>query len=203
MTTVRRTQSSLSHTSSGVSDKLSPLVRPPPRRPLERDVAAQDAVAQKAEATQVGEARPLLEPGEHRQMQWRTEIGDREVEADAPFEMSSHARSVQPTPRLVTQQRLEPTSVEPDRDDDQVVDDALPLVAVLDRDDDLSLSRLDRRRAPSESAKAAGLVEYRLGLQRDDAAVGALEELAPMRLGQPRPVGRVRVEAVLVVTLSA
>ena len=47
-TTVRRTQSSLSQTSSGVSDKLSPLGRNPPCRLLERDVAAQDAVAQEA-----------------------------------------------------------------------------------------------------------------------------------------------------------
>src|SRR5262245_63199956 len=67
MTTVRRTQSSLSHTSSGVSDTLSSLRRNPPARLLKRDVAAQDAVAQEAETAQVGEARPLREPGENRQ----------------------------------------------------------------------------------------------------------------------------------------
>src|SRR6202007_1668071 len=50
-TTVRRTQSSLSQTSS--SDTLSPLPGQV-RRVLWRDVAAQDAVAQQAQAAQVG-----------------------------------------------------------------------------------------------------------------------------------------------------
>ena len=70
-TTVRRTQSSLSQTSSGVSDKLSPLGRNPPCRLLERDVAAQDAVAKKAETAEVREARPLRETREDRQMERR------------------------------------------------------------------------------------------------------------------------------------
>ena len=58
-TTVRRTQSSLSQTSSGVSDKLSPLGHNPRRRLLKWDVAAQDAVAQKAQTAEIREARPL------------------------------------------------------------------------------------------------------------------------------------------------
>src|SRR6478736_5267616 len=58
-TTVRRTQSSLSQTSSGVSDKLSPLGRNRPRRLLDWDVAAQDAVAQKAQTAEIREAGPL------------------------------------------------------------------------------------------------------------------------------------------------
>jgi hypothetical protein len=46
-------------TSSGVSDKLSPLGRNPPRRLLKWNVAAQDAVAQKAQTAEIREAGPL------------------------------------------------------------------------------------------------------------------------------------------------
>src|SRR5262249_1308699 len=136
-------------------------------------------------------------------MQRWTELADRKIDSDSPFERSSGERLLRSTPRLVIQQRFEPPTVEPDRNDDHVVDDPLAFVAVLDRDDDLSLPRFDLGRTPSQGPKAARLVEYRFGLQRKDTAVGALEELAPMRLGQPRPVGGVRVEAVLVVALPA
>src|SRR5262249_35841615 len=121
MTTVRRTQSSLSHTSSGVSDNLSPFGHNLPRRLLERHVTAEDAVARQAEAAQVGEARPLREPREHRQMQRRGQPFNREVDADAPFELGSGERGLEPAPCLLAEQRLEPARVEADRDDDEVV----------------------------------------------------------------------------------
>src|SRR6478609_356455 len=68
MTTVRRTQSSLSQTSLGVSDKLPPLGHDPGSRRsfLERDVPAQDPIAHQAQATQIGKARALSEPCQHR-----------------------------------------------------------------------------------------------------------------------------------------
>jgi len=198
MTTVRRTQSSLSHTSPGVSDKLPPL-RHNPRRLLQRDIAAQDAVAQKAQAAQVGEARSLSEPRDQRQMERRAHAGDRQIELDPLFELGPREPTVEPAASLAAEQPFEPASLETDRDNNEVIGDTLTLVAVLDRDDNLPIAGFDRRCPPGERAKAARLVENRLGLLREDAAVGALEELAPVRLGQPWPVARVGVEAVLVV----
>ena len=152
-TTVRRTQSSLSQTSSGVSDKLSPLGRKLPCRLLERDVAAQDAVAKKTETAEVREARPLRETREDRQMQWRRQSGDRQVDVDPPFELGP-GRLLEPTPRIGAEQRLEPTRVEADGDHDEVVGDALALVVVLDRDDNLPVARFDRRRPAGERAES-------------------------------------------------
>src|SRR5262249_48756824 len=54
----------------------------------------------------------------------------------------------------------------------------------------------------SDGAETAGLVERPFGLQREDAAIGALEELAPLRLGQLWPVSGVGEEPVLVVALA-
>src|SRR6185312_7364054 len=96
-TTVRRTQSSLSQTSSGVSDKLSPLGRNPPRRLLERDVAAQDTVAQEAQTAEIREARPLRQAREDRQMERRGQAGDRQVDVDALFKLGADC-VLEPTP---------------------------------------------------------------------------------------------------------
>ena len=115
---MRRTQSSLSQTSSGVSDKLPPLGCNPPRRLLEWDVAAQDAVAQKTQTAEIREARPLREAREDRQMKRRRQPGDRQVDVDASFELVADC-VLEPTPRVAAEQRLEPASVEADRDDDR------------------------------------------------------------------------------------
>src|SRR6516225_1031239 len=72
MTTVRRTQSSLSQASPGVSDTLPPLWHIT-RQLLQRHVAAQDAVAEQAQTAQVGEARSLGKPGDHREVQRRVQ----------------------------------------------------------------------------------------------------------------------------------
>src|SRR5438034_729736 len=92
--------------------------------------------------------------------------------------------------------------MEADRHDDQVIGDALALVTVLDGDDDLLVTRVDRYRPPGERTVAARGVENRLGLLREHAPVGAREELAPVRLGQRGPVPRVGVPAVLLMALS-
>ena len=65
------------------------------------------------------------------------------------------------------------------------------------------LAGLDRGGPPGKRAEASRLVECRLGLQREDAAIGALQELTPVRLGQTRPLSRVGVKAVLLVALTA
>src|SRR5260370_7696191 len=62
---------------------------------------------------------------------------------------------------------------------------------------------LDRCRSPGERAEAARLVQDRLGLQRDHPAVGAHQELAPVRLGQSGPVPGVGAQAVLPGALPA
>ena len=99
---MRRTQSSLSHTSSGVSDKLSPLGHTLARRFLERNVAAQDAIAQEPETAQIREARSLGEPRQHRQMKWRGEAPDRQIDVDAPFQLGSR-RVLEPTARFTAE----------------------------------------------------------------------------------------------------
>jgi len=164
MTTVRRTQSSLSHTSSEVSDKVSPLGCNASRRFLERDVAAQDAIAQEAKATQVGKARPLSESGQHWQVKRRAHPKDRQVDLDATLELVSCEGALDSAACLASEQRLERVSVEADRDDHQVVGDALALVAVLDRHDDLPFSGVDLNRPSGKGAKSARLVEGRLRL---------------------------------------
>ncbi len=75
---------------------------------------------------------------------------------------------------LPAEQSLEPAGLEADRDDHEVVGDTFALGAVLHRDDYLPLAGVDRHCPPGERAKAARLVEDRLGLQREDAPVGAL-----------------------------
>src|SRR4029077_5680846 len=98
---------------------------------------------------------------------------------------------------------MEQTSVEADGDDDEVVGDTLPLVLVLDRDDDVSVARFDRRCPSGKCAEPPRVIEDRLGLPGTHTSGGPLEELAPMGLRQPRPVAGVGVEAVLVVALAA
>src|ERR1039457_183489 len=110
-------------------------------------------------------------------------------------------RAVDPPASLPAEQPLEPASLEADRDDDEVTGDTLALGAVLDRDGNLPLTGVDHVCPPGERTKAVKLVENRFGLRREDATVGALEELAPVRLSQPRPVPRVGAKAVLVVAL--
>src|SRR6266567_617014 len=202
MTTVRRTQSSLSHPSPGMSDMFPPLRRDAGPL-LQRDIAAQDAVAQQAKAAQVGEAGPLSEPGDQRQVQRRAEASDRKVELDPAFELGSSEPGVEPAAGLAAKQPLEPAGLEADRDDNEVIGNPLALAAVLDRDHNLPLPGFDPHCPPGQRAKAARLIEHRLGLQREDAPVGALEELAPVRLSQAWPVTRIGVEAVLVVALPA
>src|SRR5215475_707033 len=171
MTPVRRTQSSLSHSSPVVSDTLPPSGRSGCRLLLPH-VRAQDAVAQQAKAAQVRKARPLSEAGDRRQVQRRAQAGDRQIELNPPFELGAGERAAE--------QPLEPASLEADRDDDEVVGDTFALAAVLDRDDHLPLAGVDRRRPPGERAKAARGVQDRLGLLGEHAAVGALKELAPV-----------------------
>src|SRR6185436_12111392 len=162
MTTVRRTQSSLSHTSSEVSDKFSPFGCDASCSFLGRDVATQDAVAQEAEATQVGKARPLSEPAQYRQVKRRAQSKDRQVDADASLELLSCEGALESAACVASEQRLERVGVEADRDDHQVVGDALALVAVLDRHDDLPISGVDLNRPSGKGAKSARLVEGRL-----------------------------------------
>ena len=164
-TTVRRTQSSHSHTSPGVSDTFPPLCHRTGARLLQRDVAAQDAVAQQAKAAQVGEARSLGEPGDHGQVQRRAQASDRQVEVDPPFELGPRQRAGEPAARLAAEQPLKPASLEADRDDHQVVGDPLAFAAVLDGDDNLLLAGFDPHRPPGERTEAVRGVEDRLGLR--------------------------------------
>ena len=113
-------------------------------------------------------------------MQRRAQAGDRQIEPDPPFEVGAGERVAEPAAGLAAEQRLEPAGLEADRDHDEVVGDAVALAAVLDRDDYLPLACVDRGRPPGERAKAARGVQDRLGLLGEHAAVGALEELAPV-----------------------
>src|SRR5258708_32560699 len=72
MITVRRTQSSLSQASPGVSDKGPPLGRYARRFPG-RDITAQDPITQQAQAAQIRKARALNQPGHQRQEKRRAE----------------------------------------------------------------------------------------------------------------------------------
>ena len=80
-------------------------------------------------------------------MQWRGQPGDRQVDVDAPFELGP-GRLLEPTPRVVAEQSLEPTRVEADGDHDEVVGDAFALV------DDLPVARFDRCRPAGECAES-------------------------------------------------
>src|SRR5580704_11144231 len=163
----------------------------------------QDPVSQQAKAAEVGEARSLSQPGCLRHVQGWAHPRDRQIEVDPALELSTAKRAAQPLARFLAEQPAEPVGVEADGDDDKVVGDALSLAAVLDRDDGLALARLDRHRAARECPVATRLVENRFGLLGKDAAVSTLDELAPVRLGQPRPVARIGEVAALVITLPA
>src|SRR5258707_437215 len=78
---------------------LSPVGRST-HRLLQRNVAAQDTVAQQAEAAQVGKARSLGEPGDHRQVQRRAQASDRQVEVDPAFELVPRQRAGELATRL-------------------------------------------------------------------------------------------------------
>src|SRR6185437_11955566 len=125
-------------------------------------------------------------------MERRAQAGDRKIDVDPLFERVPGKRAFEPTACIAVEQPLEPVGLEADRDHDEVVGDPLHLV-----------TRLDRRRPTGERAKATRLPKGRLGLQREDAAVSALQELATVPLRQAGPFSGVRVEAVLVVALTA
>src|SRR5436305_12887032 len=91
---------------------------------------------------------------------------------------------------VLTQEGLEPAPIKADGNDNGVIRDALALIAVCDGHNHVVLARLDRGRPPSQSAQAARLVERRLGLQREDATIGALKKLTPLRRGPSRPPSR-------------
>src|SRR6266568_4132894 len=107
-------------------------------------------------------------------MKRRAQPGDGQIDLDPAFELGPGEPAVEPAARLAAEQPFVPAGLEADRDDDEVVGDTLALAAVLDGDDDLPLAGVDRHCPPGERAKAARLVEDRLGLQREDAPVGAL-----------------------------
>ena len=55
-------------------------------------------------------------------MERRGQAGDRQVDVDASFKLGADC-VLEPTPRVVSEQSIEPTSVEADCDDDEVVGD--------------------------------------------------------------------------------
>ena len=147
MTMVRRTQSSLSHASSGTSVTCPPFLVDAVRQPR-RDVPAQDAVTEQAEAAQVREARPLGQTGQDREVKRRAQAGHRQVDVDPPLEPGLGLAEA--PARFVSEERLEPATTEADRHDDQVISDTLALATVLDGDDDLLVARVDSYRPPGE-----------------------------------------------------
>ena len=126
----------------------------------------------------------------------RRQAGHGQVEADAALEFAAAERWPVPGARGAGQQCLEPPPIEANGNNNGVIRDALAFLAVGDGHDHILLARLDCGRPPGKRAESARLVERRLGLQREHATIGALEKLAPVRLGQARPVGWVGVEAV-------
>src|SRR5262245_33027531 len=126
---VRRTQSSRSQPSSLNSGTLAPL-----RYRLSGlcscYVAVQNAVAQQAQAAEIRKSRSLGEPGHDRQVQRRRQAGYRQVDVDHALQPTAGNRLPVPGRRLVTQQSLEPPSVEADGHDNGVISDALALIAV-------------------------------------------------------------------------
>src|SRR5215831_17153282 len=201
-TMVRCTLSSLSQPSSLNSGKLPPL-RYQRTGAFDRDIAAEDTVAQQAEAAEVRKPRPLREPRHDRQVQRRRQAGYGQVDIDHALQFAAAQRVPVPGARVLTQEGLEPAPIEADGHDNGVIRDALALIAVGDGHNHVVLARLDPGRPPSESVQAARLVEHRLSLQREDATIGAHQELTPVCLGQARPLPGVGVEAVLVVALTA
>src|SRR5258708_10194211 len=170
MITVRRTQSSLSQASPGVSDKGPPLGRYARRFPG-RDITAQDPIAQQAQAAEIRKARALSQPGHQRQVERRAEARDRQVELDPAFEYGAREPGLEPAAGLAPEQPLEPAGVEADGHDHEVVGDALALAAVLDRDDNLAFSGLDRHGPPGDRPKPPSLVEDPLALPRENPPV--------------------------------
>ena len=79
-------------------------------------------------------------------MKRRAQAGHRQVDVDPPLEPGPGHGVAEPAERLAAEQGLEPASMEADRHDDQVIGDALALVTVLDGDDDLLVTRVDRYR---------------------------------------------------------
>src|SRR2546430_16712165 len=84
-TIVRRTQSSRSQTSSGVSDTIPPFGHKRRNLLCERDVSPEDPVAEQAEAAQVRKTRALRKAREQRNVQRWVHTGDREIDVDVPF----------------------------------------------------------------------------------------------------------------------
>src|SRR6266508_4576572 len=107
-------------------------------------------------------------------------------------------------PGALAQQVPEPHWVEADRDDHPVERDPLAFLLVVDLDDDLGLDRFEADDAAGQRADRLGPVEHLLDLDGEHAAVGALEELAAVTLGELLPAhGGVGVEAVLGEALTA
>jgi len=96
----------------------------------------------------------LRKPREQWHVNRRGQLRDRQIDVDAPFQLGTR-RVLESALRVAPEQRLEPTSIEPDRDHDEVVGDSLALVVVLDRDDDLSIARLDRRGPSGKGSEPA------------------------------------------------
>ena len=136
-------------------------------------------------------------------MQRRLQARHGQVHVDAALQLIPGAGGGEPGLRLPAQQALEPVPVEAARHDHQVIGDALALFPVAGGDHDLPRPGLDVQRPPGEGAEAVQLIEGRLGLDREHAPVGALEELAAVRFGQPGPVAWIGVETVLVEALAA
>src|SRR5207248_10712289 len=130
-----------------------------------------------ARAAHVRAARLAKQAGQGREVKRRAQVGPRQVNLDPPPQPGAGHGVAEPTARFAAEQGLEPASVEADRHDDQVVGATLALVAILDGDNDLLVAGFDGYRPPGERAVAARGVENCLGLLREHAAVGALEEL--------------------------
>ncbi len=84
---------------------------------VRRDIAAQDTVAQQAQAAQVGEAWPLGQPGHHGQMKRGAQARDRKVHPDAPVQLGISQRFGELTAGSFAEQALEPAGLEAGRDD--------------------------------------------------------------------------------------
>src|SRR5690242_17160119 len=143
-TIVRRTLSSRSQPSSFSSGKLPPL-RYQRSGAVHLNISAEDAVAQQAEAAEIWKSRPLREPGQDRQVQWR-QAGHGQVEADVALGLTAADHLPVPGARGPAQQRLEPPPIEADGNNNGVIRDALAFLAVGDGHDHVLLARLDRGR---------------------------------------------------------
>ena len=136
-------------------------------------------------------------------MERRAQAADRQVNRDPLLERAPREHVLQPPAGRTAEQSRKPAGLEADRHDHQVIGDAGPLVAVIHGHDDLPFPGVDGHGPPGDRAEPVRLVEDGLRLLREDATVGALEEPAPVLLGQLRPVAGVGEISVLVVALPS